>query len=90
MTYPVTVTLTYPEWVSGGGETGEAHTVYKFVLITKRSTRLQVNSYQNTITMGVRKRKAKLLDKSYEYNKSHNRYSHMAYPVILLYAFYLV
>ena len=67
MTYPVTVTVTYPERVSGSGKTGEAHTVYKFVLITKWSTRLQVNSYQNTITMGVRKHKAKLLGKSYEY-----------------------
>ena len=67
MTYPVTVTVTYPERVSGSGETGEAHTAYKFVLITKWSTRLQVKSYQYMITMGVRKRKAKLLDKSYEY-----------------------
>ena len=62
------VIVTYPERVSGSGETGEAHTAYKFVLITKWSTCLQVNSYQNTITMGVRKRKAKLLGKSYEYN----------------------
>ena len=68
MTYPVTVTVTYPERVSGSGETGEADTVYKFVLITKRPTRLQVNSYQNMITMGVKKHKAKLLDKSYAYS----------------------
>ena len=67
MTYPVTVTVKYPERVSGSGETGKAHTAYKFVLITKWLTRLQVNSYQNTITMGVRKHKVKLLDKSYEY-----------------------
>ena len=67
MTYPVTVTVTYPERVSGSGETGEAHTAYKFVLITKQSTRLQVNTYQYTITILLSKRKAKIVDKPYVY-----------------------
>ena len=30
MTYPVTVTLTYPERVSGSSETGEVHAAYNF------------------------------------------------------------
>ena len=89
MTYPVTVTVTYPERVSGSGETGEAHTVYKFVSITKRSTRLQVNTYQYMITIRDRKRKAKLLGKPYDYIYYAICYTHMTYPVILLYAFLL-
>ena len=63
----MTVTVTYPERVSAGGETGKAHTAYKFVLITKWSTHLQVNMYQYTITIRDRKHKVKLLGKSYEY-----------------------
>ena len=70
MTYPVTVTVTYPERVSSSGETGEVHSAYNFFIITKRSTRLPVNTYQNTITMGVRRHIAKILDKPYEYNKT--------------------
>ena len=68
MTYPVTVTVTYPERVTGSRETGEVHSAYKFVLIRKQSTRLPVHTYQNSITMGVRRRIAKILDKPYEYN----------------------
>ena len=67
MTYPVTVTVTYPERVTGSGETGKVHSAYKFVLIRKWSTRLPVNTYQNLITMGVRRHIAKILDKPYEY-----------------------
>ena len=63
----MTVTVTYPERVTGSRETGEVHSAYKFVLIRKRSTRLPVNTYQNTIPMGVRRRIAKILDKPYEY-----------------------
>ena len=72
MTYPVTVTVTYPERVSASGETGEVHTVFKLVLITKRSTRLQVNTYQYMITIRDRNHKAKLLGKPYEYMQTAN------------------
>ena len=67
MTYPVTVTVTYPERVTGSRETGEVHSAYKFLLIRKQSTRLPVNTYQNTITMGDRRHIAKILNKPYEY-----------------------
>ena len=67
MTYLVTVTVTYPERVTGSRETGKVHSVYKFLLIRKLSTRLPVNMYQNTITMGERKHIAKILGKPYEY-----------------------
>ena len=67
MTYPVTVTVTYPERVTGSRETGEVHSVYKFVLIIKWSTHLPVNTYQNLITIRARRHIAKILDKSYQY-----------------------
>ena len=43
MTYAVTVTVTYPEMLTGSRETGELHSKYKFVLIKKRSNLLLVN-----------------------------------------------
>ena len=70
MSYPVTVTVTYSESVTGSRETGEVHSVYKFVLIRKQSPHLLVNTYQNLMTMGVRRRIAKILDKPYEYSKT--------------------
>ena len=69
MTYPVTVTVTYPERVTGSRETGEVHSKYKFLLIRKRLPLLPVNTYRNMITMGVRRRITKILNKPYEYKK---------------------
>ena len=82
MTYPVTVTVTYPEGLPGSRETGKVHSKYKFLLIRKWSNRLPVNSYQNTYTMGERRHITKILDKLYEYI-----YSAMATPVFHIYVF---
>ena len=67
MTYPVTLTLTYPERVTGSREAGEVHSKYKFVSISKRSHRLQFNTYRNSITMGVTRHIVKILGKPYKY-----------------------